>query len=109
MSTDSNRPAEPFQLEHVETELQQIPLSSIVVRPEDFSFRDEDDLVISGDSLKSLGEDIKAHGGIHTPLQVQQFPDGRYLLVDGHRRFYALQAIVQERVEGFAPDMAGTD
>ena len=106
MSTDLSRPAEPFQLEHVETELQRIPLSSIVVRHEDFSFRDEDDLVISGDAIKSLGEDIKAHGGIHTPLQVQQLPDGRHLLLDGHRRFFALQTIVQERVEGFEPDMA---
>jgi ParB/RepB/Spo0J family partition protein len=78
--------------------LDQIKLSSIVVRPEDYAFRDEDDLVASAESLKGLVDDIKAHGGVHTPVMVKKLPDGKYLLLDGHRRYFAMKALVEDEV-----------
>ncbi|NQU26418.1 MAG: ParB N-terminal domain-containing protein [Candidatus Nealsonbacteria bacterium] len=104
MSTASKQPAESFQPERVETELQQVSLSSIVVRPTDFAFRDDDQLDVSSEALKSLAEDIRVHGGLHTPVLLKRLPDGRFLLLDGHRRYHALLSLVQEGVEGFAAD-----
>ena len=106
MSTLSKQPAESFQPERVETELQQVSLSSIVVRPADFAFRDEEQLDVSNEALKSLAEDIRVHGGLHTPVLLKRLPDGRFLLLDGHRRYHALLSLVAEGVDGFAADVA---
>ena len=106
MSTTAKQPAESFTPERVETELQQVSLSSIVVRPTEFSFRDDDQLDVSSEALKSLAEDIRVHGGLHTPVLLKRLPDGRFLLLDGHRRYHALLSLVAEGVEGFTADIA---
>lgn len=105
MSTELMQPAEPFKPEHVKTEFQQVSLSSIVVRFTEYAFRDDDHLDISSEALKALAEDIRVHGGVHTPVLLKRLPDGRSLLLDGHRRYHALLSLVQEGVEGFDAEM----
>jgi ParB-like chromosome segregation protein Spo0J len=73
------------------------------MRPDSYSFRDEDDL--SENRLENLTEDVKSQRGIHTPLLVRVLPDGRFLLLDGHRRFTVLGILVRQQVEGFHADM----
>jgi len=104
MSTDTQTPEQPFRLEGVQRELRQIPLSSIDMRPDDYSFRAEDDLTEG--RLDNLVEDVKAQRGIHTPLLVRALPDGRFLLLDGHRRFTVLGILVRHQVEGFHINMS---
>ena len=92
-----------FVREPVKTELLQIPFNDLTARPEDYAFRDEDDLVTKGDKLKlkALSEDIATTRGIHTPILVRQQDDGKYLLLDGHRRYYATEILVNQGVDGF--------
>ena len=45
------------------------------------------------------------HGGIHTPILLRARGDGTYLLVDGHRRYFALKQLIEENVAGYTPDM----
>ncbi len=102
MTTQADEP-QPFRLEGVQRELRQIPLSSIDMRPDDYSFRAEEDLTEG--RLDDFLEDVKAQRGIHTPLLVRILSDGRFLLLDGHRRFTVLGILVRQRVEGFHANM----
>lgn len=103
----AEKKVEQLQREAAQTELQRIPYNKLVVRPEDFGFRDEDELLTKGDSLKlgSLADDIAASGGIRTPLLVKRQDDGTYLVLDGHRRYYATRILIDKGVEGFSEDM----
>ena len=78
MSTETKSPEQPYRLEGVEKEYRQISLSSIDIRPGDYSFRDED--ALTEGRLKDFVEDVKSQGGIHTPLLVQALSDGRHLV-----------------------------
>jgi len=110
--TDSNnrQPAQPqepaFEIDRVRYVLENVPFDRIAVQAEDFSFRDDEELSIpESATLKALAEDIKAFGNLHTPLLLKKTAGGRYLLADGHRRYTALQELIEGRVEGFARDM----
>jgi len=101
-STSSN-PEKKFTRQAVKTELHQVPFNDLTARPEDYAFRDDGDLAIKGDQskLKALSEDIATTRGIHTPILVRQQEDGKYLLLDGHRRYYATELLVNQGVDGF--------
>ena len=81
----------------------QVPFRDLTARPDDYAFRDDDDLVTKGErsKLKTLSEDIATTKGIHTPLLVRKQEGGKYLVLDGHRRFFATEMLVNQGVEGF--------
>lgn len=104
MSTEirSEERAEVFQLEAVELEFGQPPLSSIDCDFGAYSFRVEEEL--GDEAIKPLAEDIAVNGLI-TPLTVVKMPDGRFKCNNGHRRVKALWQLVSQGVDGFNPDM----
>jgi ParB-like chromosome segregation protein Spo0J len=87
----------------VETERRAIPYHQLVVRPEDYSFREEEEF--SEAALKSLAEEIVATRGITNELSVRDLGDGTCLVLDGHRRYVALGILIERRVEGFSREM----
>lgn len=103
MSMKENAPDQPFRLEGVEKELREIPLRSIVVRSDDYSFRSEEDL--SEERLTDLIESLKTHRGPHTPVLVLDMGDGSYLLLDGHGRVLSLRCLVRDGIADFTNDM----
>lgn len=68
------------------TEVRNIPLSQIV--PDENQPRKE----FSVERLADLQKSIEAHG-ILTPLVVEKFPGGKFILVDGERRFRAAKEL----------------
>jgi len=103
MSTETKSPEKPYRLEGVEKEFLQVSLKSLVVRAEDYSFRDDD--ALTEGRLKDFVEDIKAQAGIHTPVLVVALGDGRYLVFDGHRRVTTLRLLARDGVDGFDEGM----
>jgi len=104
MSTveSTERVDDVFQSEQVETKLVRVQLSSIVADYEGFAFRDASEL--TEDGLKPLREDI-AVNGVTTPVLLAELPDGKYLLLNGHRRYTAIRQNVKQGVQGFTEDM----
>jgi ParB-like chromosome segregation protein Spo0J len=87
----------------VETVLRTVQFAQLVVRTEDYSFREEEEL--SGQPMKDFEEEIIASRGITTPLFARDLGDGTFLVLDGHRRYFALANIIERKVKGFAEDM----
>lgn len=82
--------------EQVALESKEIPFEDLVCRPEEYSFRDGDDL--SQKSLQSLADDIAANGLI-SPLLVQE-ENGKYLVLNGNRRYGAMSLLVEKQIAG---------
>jgi ParB-like chromosome segregation protein Spo0J len=104
MSTNENVPGgdEVFQPEIVNAKLGRVPLNQIDDDPVNFAFRDDDELTDAG--IKSLAEDI-AVNGLTTPLLIAKRPNGRYLLINGHRRRRAILLNIKLGVAGFTDEM----
>lgn len=102
MSKKIEKENEEYQREDVATKMSKVLFSDIQLEPETYAFRDEGDL--KGVKLKSLADDIKVNGLI-TSLLVYDLGDGRCMLVDGHRRYGALQMNIDGSVHGFTPEM----
>ena len=99
-------PAEAFVLDKPDMKIRQVKFRDIIARPREFAFRHEgDNDPFSPSSLGPLKESIKGQGGIHTPVLLKAYPDGSYVVTDGHRRYFALKQLIDEGVEGFTPDM----
>jgi hypothetical protein len=103
MTTEFTIQPRPFRLEGVPKEFRQIPLSSIDQRPEDYCFRGRNQLTEKG--LDLLIKCVKIKRDIDTPLLVQARLNDRFLLLDGHRRFAVLGALIRQGVEGFRANM----
>ena len=67
-------------------ELREIPLHLIDRNPQNF---------YSTDGIDALADNIRMFG-LMEPLIVRETPDGRYLLISGHRRRLALRKIAEE-------------
>ena len=89
-------------LQPVATDLRQIPLSKIRVLQEEYSFREQSEL--EWVDLKSLAEDI-AEIGLTTPVLVQDCGEKGFLMLNGHRRYFALKFLIEKGVDGFDADM----
>ena len=89
-------------LQQVTTSLQQVAFSKIDVQPQDNAYRDESEL--DEGRLQPLAENLTTCG-LNTPLLLQDRGDNRYLLLDGHRRFFALRSLVANGVQGFHAEM----
>jgi ParB-like chromosome segregation protein Spo0J len=99
-------PADGFVLERSKKSLQQVAFAKIVVQEEDYSFREGGGSnPFSRTALQSLREKIKEQGGVHVPILLRDRGDGTSLLVDGHRRYFSIKQLIEEKVAGFAPDM----
>lgn len=103
--THSPKSAESFKLVRPSMSVQQVPLSKIVAKPEENSYRGREDDPYTETKLKGLMESIKMQGGINTPLLLQARPDGTYEVGDGHRRYFTLLLLVAAGVVGFTADM----
>ena len=102
MSEKSKQPKAEEKLlarEQVALETKEVPFDSLVCRPEEYSFRDSDDL--SQKSLQSLADDIAANGLI-SPLLVQE-ENGKYLVLNGNRRYGAMSLLVEKQIIGWTP------
>jgi ParB-like chromosome segregation protein Spo0J len=102
MSEKSKQPKAEEKLlvrEQVALETKEVPFESLVCRPEEYSFRDGDDL--SQKSLQSLADDIAANGLI-SPLLVQE-ENGKYLVLNGNRRYGAMSLLVEKQIIGWTP------
>jgi hypothetical protein len=100
MSEKSKQPKAEEKLlarEQVALESKEIPFEDLVCRPEEYSFRDGDDL--SQKSLQSLADDIAANGLI-SPLLVQE-ENGKYLVFNGNRRYGAMSLLVEKQIAGW--------
>ena len=97
---------EVFVLEGSKKTLQHVPFSKIVVQEKDYAFREGSGTnPFSKKALQPLKESIMQHKGVHTPILLRARGDGTYLLVDGHRRYFALKALIEDGVQGFTADM----
>ena len=88
--------------------VQYVKFSELQARPEDYAFRRSvDSDPFSEAELRSLMEAIKAVGGITVPLLVKILisATGKLLVLDGHRRFFALLRLIEAGVAGFNRDM----
>ena len=81
----------------VTTIAKEVPLGLLIWRPEEMGFRSEDEL--DSTAIGSLATDISITG-VQSPLLVVEEAD-RLLVVNGHRRFAALQKLVAENVPGW--------
>jgi len=98
--------SEAFQLEKPEASIQQVRFDLIQAIPEQYGFRREGDADPYGkEAVRSLMESIKAHGRLLTPLLLREKRDGDFVVADGHRRFFALEFLIGESVQGFTHDM----
>ena len=86
--------------EQVALETKEVPFKSLVCRPEEYSFRDGEDL--SQKSLQSLADDIAANGLI-SPLLTQE-ENGRQLVLNGNRRYGAMALLIEKQVLGWTPN-----
>ena len=86
--------------EQVALETKEVPFKSLVCRPEEYSFRDGEDL--SQKSLQSLADDIAANG-LLSPLLTQE-ENGRQLVLNGNRRYGAMALLVEKKVAGWTPE-----
>ena len=103
MSKESKQSKPEEQLivrEQVALETKEVPFKDLTCRPEEFSFRDNTDL--SQKAIQSLADDIAANGLI-SPLLVQE-ENGRYLVLNGNRRYGALTILVEKQIAGWTPD-----
>ncbi|MCY2993890.1 MAG: ParB N-terminal domain-containing protein [Planctomycetota bacterium] len=91
-----------YRPEQVTTKLEYIPLNLIDDDPENFAFRDDDELTDA--AINDLAEDI-AVNGLTTPLLVAKRANDRYLVDDGHRRLRALRLNAKQGVVGFNEKM----
>jgi hypothetical protein len=104
--SQSEQPAEIFQLEPAKAQVQQVKWSQIIARPQEYAFRAEGDKdPFSKAALGSLKESIKRHGSVHTALLLKAYPDGTFLLGDGNRRYFSLGQLIEEKVQGFTAEM----
>ena len=69
-----------------------------------YSFRSPGDLKDDEKSIMSLAESIASAGRLHNPLLVQEQPNGKFLVVDGHRRHAALRLLAKDGRAGFTED-----
>ena len=86
--------------EQVALETKEVPFKGLVCRPEEYSFRDDEDL--SQKSLQSLADDIAANG-LLSPLLTQE-ENGRQLVLNGNRRHGAMALLIEKHVAGWTPD-----
>jgi ParB-like chromosome segregation protein Spo0J len=96
----------PPQVENgaLQSALRMVPFSKLVLRPEEYSFRDKDEF--TGPSVKELAEDIVTNG-LLTPFLCLENEDGTFLGLDCHRRWHAIQANIDAGINGFtAADIA---
>ncbi len=90
----------------IQTEPRLIRYCDLEVAPDDWAFREDGELQTHGDTpLHDLVESIKPRGNIHTPMLVKPHGDGKYLVLDGHRRYFALGILIDEGIEGFHAEM----
>lgn len=88
--------------ERVDSKLGRVALNLLDVDFEGYSFRTDDEL--SDDGIKILAEDIAVHG-MATPILVVGLPNGRFRLLNGHRRYGAVSLNIKLGVDGFSDDM----
>ena len=91
-----------YRPEQVTTKLEYIPLNLIDDDPENFAFRDDDELTDA--AINDLAEDI-AVNGLTTPLLVAKRANNRYLAINCHRRLRALRLNAKQGVVGFNEKM----
>jgi ParB-like chromosome segregation protein Spo0J len=105
-TAQATMPTNASLLERINFERRNIRFSDIVLMRDDWALRDPNELKTYGDTpLTALVEDIKPKGNIHTPIKVKPLPDGKYLLLAGHRRYFALKILIEGNVGGFSNDM----
>src|SRR4051812_46574276 len=92
-----------FARQALETELRKIPYCQLVVKPEEYAFRDDDEL--SGPSMRSFEDEITASHGVNVPVIVRDLADETFLILDGHLRHLALGNLIERKVKGFHPGM----
>jgi hypothetical protein len=85
-------PAKVFHREDAPTEFRQVPFSRIVIEPETWAFRDEQEYDKDNPSIKHLAESIRLDG-FQTPWKVAPFGD-KYSARDCHRRYAATSLLV---------------
>lgn len=100
---DTEADSKQFVRQTVETELHKVPYRQLVVEPETYAFRDEEDWTES--ALSAFENEVTAAHGVTVPLIVRQLPDARYLVLDGHLRHLTLGNLIQKKVKGFHADM----
>ena len=101
MAKQAKDPVPSIAMELVDTQLGKVPFSKIRIDSESYAFRDDGDF--SPEALKALAEDIAANG-LTTPLLVKALPDGTFLLLDGHRRYFAIKLLIEQGVAGFTAE-----
>lgn len=74
-----------------DSELIELPLSSLVMHP-------DNEEIYTLDGVEELAEDIK-EVGLVTPLIVRQLENGQYQILSGHRRYLACREIDLEPVK----------
>jgi hypothetical protein len=53
--------------------------------------------IYSMDGIESLADEIELSGGLMQNLVAKEMPNGKYLLISGHRRLAAIKFLVEER------------
>ena len=84
----------------VEMVATEVPLGSLMIEAETFSFREDGDL--SDKSLESLAANIAVNGLTTPPLGVKK--GTKVLVTDGHRRFSAMMLLVRKGTRGWSLD-----
>ena len=97
-----NQEAKSAKANAVRTALRSALFKELVVERDKYSFRDAEHFHEA--QLEAIRTDIAAQG-INTPLLVFELEDGKLLVLDGHRRYFATQANIEKRIKGFTPDM----
>jgi hypothetical protein len=81
-----------------------VPLDQIQRRPEAYRHRPDSELDEKNAAMKALADNLVVEG-LKEPLVVQSEPDGRLVLICGHRRVAALEQLADSNTDGFARTM----
>ena len=94
--------AKKFKVDAAKTVLRKVLFSSLRVKRDVYSFRNVEDF--DPTRLEEWRSDIAAQG-INTPLLVIEVNDDKFLVLDGHRRYFATKANIEKHVKGFSKEM----
>jgi ParB-like chromosome segregation protein Spo0J len=80
-----------------------VPLNEFVLRPELYCHRADEELD-KADRLESLMASLTVEG-LQTPVEFFRSPDGKPVLVKGHRRITSMRALAKKNTPGFSENM----